>query len=179
MLHIQLVKKAIKGDEQAFESLIQQESDKLYRTAFLYVRNKEDALDLLQETVCKAYVAIDQLKNPEYFSTWLTKILMNTAYEFLNKKKRILLTGDAFFEAIANRSTSNVEDHIDLVKAISGLKEDYQSVIILFYYQDRSIQDIAKIMDRPEGTIKTYLHRAKSDLNKALKGAPNYEQGLV
>ncbi|WP_261129851.1 sigma-70 family RNA polymerase sigma factor [Bacillus sp. Marseille-Q3570] len=179
MLHIQLVKKAIKGDDKAFESLIQQDSDKLYRTAFLYVRNKEDALDLLQETVCKAYVAINKLKNPEYFSTWITKILMNTAYEFLNKKKRILLTGDAFFEAIANQSPSNVEDHIDLVKAISELKEDYQSVIILFYYQDRSIHDIAKIMDRPEGTIKTYLHRAKFELNKALKGVPIHEQRLV
>lgn len=70
MKQIKLVKKAIKVDEEAFETLVVQQSDKLYRTAFLYVPNKEDALDVLQETIYKAFISIDQLKHPEYFSTW-------------------------------------------------------------------------------------------------------------
>lgn len=83
-----LVLNAIKGDEYAFELLIKQESGKLYRTAFLYVRNKEDALDVVQDTVYKAYQSITRLRNPEYFSTWLIKILIRTAFRSLEEKKK-------------------------------------------------------------------------------------------
>jgi ABC-type Fe3+/spermidine/putrescine transport system ATPase subunit len=61
---INLVKKAIRGNDKAFEKLVKQESEKLYKTAFLYVRNKEDALDVLQEAIYKTYVSIDQVKQP-------------------------------------------------------------------------------------------------------------------
>ncbi|USK35137.1 hypothetical protein LIT25_07365 [Bacillus sp. F19] len=67
MSHVHKVEKAIRGNEEAFEELIQLESSKLYKTAFLYVRNKEDALDVLQDTVCKAFVSIGSLRQPEYF----------------------------------------------------------------------------------------------------------------
>ncbi|MGV3487528.1 MAG: hypothetical protein ACO1OC_02955 [Tuberibacillus sp.] len=68
MVHIQLVKAAVNGDENAFEKLIKSESDRLYRTAFLYVHNKEDALDVLQETVYKAFVSINRSLDPVYRS---------------------------------------------------------------------------------------------------------------
>ncbi len=74
MLHKKVVK-AIKGDEEAFELLIKEEGDKLYKTAFLYVRNKDDALDVVQEAVTKAFISIHQLKKPELFSAWLMKRL--------------------------------------------------------------------------------------------------------
>ena len=73
MVQINLVKKAIKGNEKAFETLITNESDKLYRTAYLYVRNKEDALDVLQETTYKAFLSIHQLKSPEFLVPGLLK----------------------------------------------------------------------------------------------------------
>ena len=87
MVQIKLVKKAIKGNEDAFETLITNHSDKLYRTAYLYVRNKEDALDVLQETTYKAFISIHQLKSPEYFGTWLTKILIRTAYDRIKQEE--------------------------------------------------------------------------------------------
>lgn len=179
MIHIKLVKKAIKGNEEAFETLVQNESEKLYRTAFLYVRNKEDALDVVQEAVCKAYTSIANLKNPEYFNTWLTKILIHTAYDFLKKKKKLVLTGDDFFNAVQDENKTKTEDQLDLVQAINHLNQQYQTAIILFYYHDQSIQMIAETMDKPEGTIKTYLHRAKAELKKQLEGVNYYEQGLV
>jgi RNA polymerase sigma-70 factor, ECF subfamily len=67
--NIDLVKKAINGNEEAFETLVKSESEKLYKTAFVYVRNKDDALDVLQETVYKAFTSIDKVKKPEYFTT--------------------------------------------------------------------------------------------------------------
>ncbi|MCF6136419.1 sigma-70 family RNA polymerase sigma factor [Pseudalkalibacillus berkeleyi] len=179
MIHTKLVKKAMKGNEEAFESLVRNESEKLYRTAFLYVRNKEDALDIVQEAICKAYTSIDQLKNPEYFSTWLTKILIRSAYDSLRKSKKLVLAGEDFLRTVPENKRKNVEEDMDLVKAISVLNEQYQTAIILFYYHDLSIQTIAETMDKPEGTIKTYLRRAKIELKRQLEGVNHYEQGLV
>ncbi|MGM7700422.1 sigma-70 family RNA polymerase sigma factor [Pseudalkalibacillus sp. Hm43] len=179
MTHTKLVKKAIKGNEEAFETLIREQHEKLYRTAFLYVRNKDDALDIVQDTVCKAYMSIGQLKQPEYFSTWLTKILIRTAYDLLKKKKKVVLNGDDFLTMVRDQKSPKTEDRLDLAEAIGHLSIPYQTAIILFYYHDQSIQTIAETMDKPEGTIKTYLHRAKQELKKQLEGANIYEQRLV
>ncbi|MDF1511393.1 sigma-70 family RNA polymerase sigma factor [Robertmurraya sp. DFI.2.37] len=142
-------------------------SDQLYRTAFLYVRNREDALDIVQETSYKAYIAIRTLKINKYFSTWLTKILINSAYDFLKKKKRESpLENVELF--ISRNEKSNIEQ-IDLFIAITNLNDNYRDAIILFYFHDLPIKDIATIMDIPENTVKTYLHRGKQ-LRIGLKG---------
>jgi RNA polymerase sigma-70 factor, ECF subfamily len=179
LLDIKVIKKAIKGNEEAFEQLIKQESDKLYKTAYLYVRNKEDALDVLQETVCKAFVGIHKLNEPKYFSTWLVKILIRTAYEVLQKKKKTLLTGEVFIQSLTENASHSPEEDLDLTYAISNLNQNYQAVIILFYFHDLSIKSIAEKLDKPEGTIKTYLHRAKIELRSLLEGTEAYGQRMV
>jgi len=73
------VNKAKKGNEKAFQALIEIEKHKLYRIAYLYVKKEEDALDVVQETIYKAFISIKQLKDAAYFSTWITRILINTA----------------------------------------------------------------------------------------------------
>jgi RNA polymerase sigma-70 factor, ECF subfamily len=179
LLDIKVIKKAIKGNEEAFEQLIKQESDKLYKTAYLYVRNKEDALDVLQETVCRAFVGIHKLNEPKYFSTWLVKILIRTAYEVLQKKKKTLLTGEVFIQSLTENASHSPEEVLDLTYAISNLNQNYQTVIILFYFHDLSIKSIAEKLDKPEGTIKTYLHRAKIELRSLLEGTGAYGQRMV
>jgi len=179
MIHTELVKRAMSGDEEAFELLIKNESEKLYKTAFLYVRNKEDALDVLQETVFKAFISINQLKQPEYFSTWLTKILIRTAYELLRKKKKFILSDEVILNTISQNQSKRIEDQIDIAYAISLLNDHYKTVIILFYYHDLPLRKIAKVMDKPVGTIKTYLHRAKIELKKILEGGKYYGQGMA
>lgn len=169
MEDLALVKKAIKGNEAAFEKLVKSESEKLYKTAFLYVRNKEDALDVLQETICKAFTTINQLKQPEYFSTWLTRILINTAYDLLRKRKRLVLDED-FIREMPDTSGKDIENKMDLVNAIHKLEERYRTVIILFYYQSLSIREISEVMKKPENTVKTYLRRAKMDLKMIIGG---------
>ncbi|MFC7785214.1 MULTISPECIES: sigma-70 family RNA polymerase sigma factor [unclassified Rossellomorea] len=178
-MDVKLVKRAIKGNEQAFERLIHSESEKLYRTAFLYVRNKEDALDVVQETVCKAFTSIARLKNPEYFSTWLIKILIHTAYSMLKKQNRLVLTGDEFLDNTLVSEETDIEGRIDLITAMASLNQHYQTVIILFYFQGQSIKMISDTMGTPEGTVKTYLHRAKLELRMLLEGVNQYGQKMV
>ena len=179
MIDINLILDAINGDEEAFETIIKAESDKLYKTAILYVRNKEDALDVIQETVYKAFVSINQLNNPEYFSTWLIRILIHSSYQLLNKKNKTVLSGDVLIHKILETNHQNVEMEIDLPYALSTLDNSYQTAIILFYYHDLSIKSIAEAMEKPESTIKTYLRRAKIELKKVIEGARNYEQRMV
>ncbi|WP_121615455.1 sigma-70 family RNA polymerase sigma factor [Virgibacillus halodenitrificans] len=176
MSHKEVIK-AIKGDEEAFESLIKEEGDKMYKTAFLYVRNKDDALDVVQETVTKAFISIHQLKKPELFSAWLMKILIHTAYDLLHKKNKVVLTDN--FSSFKGEQRVGHEEKLDLLSAISKLTHNYKTVIILFYFQDQSIKSISESMDKPEGTIKTYLHRAKSEIKKLLGGVDLDEKRMV
>lgn len=77
------VKLAINQDEKAFEYLMNISKEGLYRIAFAYAKNEQDALDILQETVYKAYISIYKLKEPKYFKTWISKILINNAINFI------------------------------------------------------------------------------------------------
>ena len=74
-----LVKRAMRGNPKAFGTLVEREQEYLYRMAFLYVRQEQDALDVVQESILKAYKSLKTLREPEYFRTWLTKILINNA----------------------------------------------------------------------------------------------------
>ncbi|WP_028782330.1 sigma-70 family RNA polymerase sigma factor [Thalassobacillus devorans] len=177
MLHKYVVKKAIKGDEEAFEKLIKEESEKLYKTAFLYVRNEHDALDVVQEAVTKAFISISQLKKAELFNAWLMKILIHTAYDFLQKRKKVVLTED--FSNFREYENHHIEEKLDLISALSILSPKYKTVIILFYFHDQSIKSISETMEKPEGTVKTYLHRAKNELKKLLGGVKIDEKRTI
>ncbi|MBK3494047.1 sigma-70 family RNA polymerase sigma factor [Viridibacillus sp. YIM B01967] len=163
-----LVKKAIKGNKEAFEELLVIHSNQLYRTAFIYVGNREDALDIVQETAYKGLLSVGQLKNEEFFLTWLTKILIHCAFDVMKKKKK-----EKPLEKINELSSAKLEkrdEHLDLVNAINLLKKPYRSAVILFYFQDLPIREVSKIMNVPENTVKTYLHRGKNQLKKLLRG---------
>ncbi|WP_374055746.1 sigma-70 family RNA polymerase sigma factor [Rossellomorea sp. FM04394] len=166
------VKKAKRGDEKAFQELIHQEKNKLYRMAYMYVKNENDALDIVQEAIYKAFISIKSLKNPQYFSTWLSRILINSALDFIKKNERIILTNEV--DVLPKEQNLKIEEKMDLAGAIERLDVPYKTVIILRYYQDLTIKQIAEMLHCPEGTIKTRLHRAinllKSDLREGCIG---------
>ena len=83
-MEYKLVDKAKEGCDESFEILINNYKEYLYKTAFLYVKNEHDALDIYQETVYKAYINISKLRNSNFFKTWITKILINN----VNMKKK-------------------------------------------------------------------------------------------
>ncbi|KAB8138129.1 sigma-70 family RNA polymerase sigma factor [Gracilibacillus oryzae] len=166
---IKTVKKAINGDKSAFEKLLIQEEKMLYYKALSYVRTKEDALDVIQETACKAFLAISQLKNPEYFSTWLFKILIRECYSLLKSRDRIIPYEENELLKKLDREQDEEIESFHLSEALSRLRSSYQTCLILFYYHDLSIKDIAEVMEKPSGTIKTYLRRAKKTLKSELE----------
>ena len=78
--YLSLIENSILGSKDSFAELIFLNKEYLYKTAFLYVKNEVDALEIYSETVYKAYISIHKLKNPNFFKTWITKILINNAY---------------------------------------------------------------------------------------------------
>lgn len=166
-----LVQKANKGDDGAFEQLISSVRQKLYRTAYAYVRNEQDALDIYQETIYTAYVSLKTLKKPESFTSWITKILVFKAIDFIRKESRHFSTGDEkiFAELIAPENGDFILHSMDLSEAFKFLNTTVKTIILLRYYHDLSIKEIAMIMNSPEGTVKSHLNRAKKELRPILK----------
>jgi RNA polymerase sigma-70 factor, ECF subfamily len=161
------IKKAIRGNEKAFQELIQDEKNKLFRMAYLYVKKEDDALDIVQDTIYKAFISIKQLKEPNYFSTWLSRILINTALNFIKKNNRAIPFSD--IDGFRNDHNLLIEEKLDLLEAIERLEVQYKTLIIFRYYKDLSIKQIAEILKCPEGTVKTQLHRAINQLKSDLK----------
>ncbi|MDE7359594.1 MAG: sigma-70 family RNA polymerase sigma factor [Lachnospiraceae bacterium] len=161
---LKLVKKAIKGNVSAYGELIAEYQVYLYKTAFLYVKNEADSLDAVQECVTKGMLGIEKLKEPRYFKTWITKILINCIRQ--DKKRAQTISLDEYLETgIENYM---IEEKVDLYDAIDSLKDQYKTVVILFYFQELKIREIAQIMDVPEGSVKAMLYRAKKQLRSRL-----------
>ncbi|MEY9979494.1 RNA polymerase sigma-70 factor (ECF subfamily) [Lysinibacillus sp. RC79] len=160
-----LLSDAKKGNNQAFIELLQEEKVKLYKMAYIYMKNENDALDVVQETIARAYANIHTVKEEQYFATWLMRILINTALEMLRKNQKIvpLLEQQAEQEQISTN-----DEKLDLLQAIEQLEEKYKTVILLRYYRDLQIKEIADLLGCPEGTVKTNVHRGIQQLKKYL-----------
>ncbi|WP_291634473.1 sigma-70 family RNA polymerase sigma factor [Clostridium sp.] len=162
------IKLAQKGDDNAFYELISERKNQLYKTAFAYVKNKEDAMDIVSDTVYKAYISIKKLKEPSLFNTWLTRILINTSLDCMNKNSRVV-----YFEENVSSDTLIIpkddEQIIDLKVAVDKLHGKYKTIVILKYFQDMTLVEIAKILECPLGTVKTMLHKALVELRLDLK----------
>lgn len=169
MEEVFLVKRATKGDRQAFEKLMDIYFDRLCREAYIRCKYEEDVKEIVQETIYKAYRNIRSLKEPHYFKTWLSRILINVANDYLRNKGMVDLELDetSYVKEVV------IEDKIDikiyLYNAIDELEDKYKDAVILRYIDDLKIEDISKILDRPVNTIKTHLRKALKDMKKMLK----------
>lgn len=173
---IDLVSRAKAGDSDAFQTLIHQEKEKLYRMAFLYMRNEEDSLEVFQETVYKAFLTISTLQDNQYFSSWLVRILINTAIASLKKKRKVVSMSQEVLENVEDSGQVKLEEHIDLLQAMEELEEKYKTVLLLRFYRDYTIKQISTFLQCPEGTVKTNLHRGLNLLRTKLKGAYSDER---
>ncbi|MFL0507489.1 sigma-70 family RNA polymerase sigma factor [Ureibacillus sp. 179-F W5.1 NHS] len=165
-----LVKRAKKGDTEAFQLLIHEEKEKMYRMAYMYMKNEEDALEVFQESLYKALNSIRTLKQNDYFSTWLMRILINTAIAALKKKQKFILMNNELYEQIGNVTYFQSEEHLDLLQAMDDIEEKYKTVLLLRFYQDYTVKQIATFLDCPEGTVKTNIRRGLEILRSKLKG---------
>lgn len=165
---IKLIKESMKGNKESFGILIKNNKEYLYKMAFLYVKDEQDALEVIHETVYRAFLNIEKLKKAKFFNTWITRILINVSIDFLKRKGKNEML-DESTPIIKEKCEISTEEKLDLYNAIDLLNDNYKTVIIMMYFNDMKIKDISKVMETPENTVKTYLRRAKQALGEILK----------
>jgi RNA polymerase sigma-70 factor, ECF subfamily len=161
-----IITRAKEGDKDAFILLIQENKTNLYRVAKAMLKHESDVEDAIQVTIIKAYEKIGKLRNDMYFKTWLIRILINQCNELLRVKKRTVSLEKLSIDV------SMYEDSyrdLDLQSAIHSLKDELKAVTVLFYYEDMTTKEIAKLLKIPEGTVRSRLSKARATLQKYLK----------
>jgi len=156
---------AKKGNKDAFARLIHTYKYSMYRLAKSMVSNQEDAEDIVSESIIRAYIKIHTLKRNDIFKSWLLKIVINESYHFLRKNSKVIPLKE---EDLKKQSYEDTYNDDELSKAINTLEDNHRIVTYLFYYEDMSLNDIAKLLDIPVGTVKSRLSRAKEKLKLIL-----------
>ena len=158
---------ALLGDRKAFNCLVEAYQSPIRRFFFnLTGGNEELSKDLAQDTFVKAWLNIGSFRAAAKFSTWLYRIAYNIYYDYKRTYKPKVET-DA--EILADRmfaDTPDIDFGIDFAHALTLLKDDERTAMLLFYMEDQTIDKISKIMNCPAGTIKSHLHRGKEKLTK-------------
>ncbi|MRG85293.1 sigma-70 family RNA polymerase sigma factor [Salinibacillus xinjiangensis] len=160
-----LVQKARDGDDEAFLTIMQQYKTDLYKTALAYFRNENDAIEAVQEVTFRAYKKIKTLREPAYFKTWIIRIMINYCNDQVRKRKRLV------FEQSEIEKTETQDNHtrIELEDAMLELDDQSRELLMLKYFHDLKIKDIAKVLRKPEGTVKTWLNKALKTLKGTLE----------
>ncbi|WP_066322445.1 sigma-70 family RNA polymerase sigma factor [Bacillus sp. FJAT-29814] len=171
-----LVRKAQKGNDKAFLTLFQKYEQEVYKIAFIHVNNQNDALDVVQETAYRSFKSIKELKEPKYFKTWLIKIAINCSLDILRRRKNVVQLKPKFEELISGDVNEDIISEMTVQRLIQDLNEDEKGVIILRFYDDLTIKEVAETLNIPLGSVKTILYRALNKLRKKMKGDDINEQ---
>lgn len=156
--------------EKKIENYIIENRNIFYKIAYSYTQNEEDALDVVQESIYKALSSTDSLKDVEKIKSWFYKILIRTSIDFIRKNKKYIPTDNVLEE-------SNYDEYknIDLDNALNKIPTKYKTIIILRYFEDFKIDEIANILDENVNTIKSRLYTALKKLKIEMKGDDLYE----
>ncbi|MDE6606533.1 MAG: sigma-70 family RNA polymerase sigma factor [Lachnospiraceae bacterium] len=156
-----LVLLAKRWDADAFTELMQSQMQNMYKTARALLEDDEDAADAISDTILACWEKMDQLKNPEYFRTWMTRILINKCNDILRKKKELYLMGDKPQEI---PFSSQEYDNVEWLETLKGLDEKYRLILILYYVNGLKTPDISAVLHIPISTVRTRLSRARDQL---------------
>lgn len=163
-----LVAASLKGKDEAFAELINNYKLRLYRMAYAYLRNEQDALEAVQETTFRAYAGLKKLKDPQHFGTWVIRILINYCVDEQKRQKKNLAQHEARNE-ISTIGTID-ESKVEIYMALERLELRLRKVIFLKYFGDLTTKEIAVVLGYPEGTVKTWLYRGLTSLKRLLQG---------
>jgi RNA polymerase sigma-70 factor (ECF subfamily) len=145
------------------ENFIVENRETHYRLAYSYVRNKENALDIVQDAIVKALHSVDRLNELAYMKTWFYRIVVNTAIDFIRKHQRVTMMDDDILDSFLPLQEDEVTD-MDLQNAIDRLPAKYKSLIILRFFEDLQIDEIAEVTGDNVNTVKTRLYAALKKL---------------
>jgi RNA polymerase sigma-70 factor, ECF subfamily len=178
---------ALEGRDTAHRELIKRYERPVFSLVFRMVRDRELAEDLTQDTFVKVLSHLDRYRTDFKFSSWLFKIANNVAIDHLRRRQLDTVSIDGSPHAMtpdaveASRfdisdASENALDEMQakelgsaIEQAISGLRPEYRSCILLRHVEGRSYEEIASTLDLPLGTVKTYIHRARHELRRALE----------
>jgi RNA polymerase sigma-70 factor (ECF subfamily) len=181
---LELVKRVKQGDKAAFDLLVIKYQSRIVNLAMRFVRNQADALDISQEAFIKAYRAMPNFRGDSAFYTWLYRITVNTAKNYLAVKSNCRLpevdqdpsemeqidTGTALKDLETPENlllTQEIQDTV--VRAIDNLPEDLRTAISLRELEGLSYEEIAVTMDCPLGTVRSRIFRAREAIDMLLK----------
>ena len=160
-------KRARKGDGAAYAEQFRLYEGDIYRMAYVYVKNQQDALDVVQETAYRSYKSLAGLKDRSYFKTWLIRIAIRVSIDLLRERGRKQTT--PLDEAAAVEPQAPEEDiplALTLQDMLNTLNDEEKSIILLRFYQDCTIKETADMLHMPLGSVKTVLYRALHKLRK-------------
>ncbi len=181
-----LVERVQAGDATAFDDLIRKYRERLYSVVYNMTSNHEDAADITQEAFIKAFSSINSFKKSSIFFTWLYRIAMNTTFSFLKKARgRRFFSLDSLREENAGDEISWLDELVEkkktdkalllkelqekLNEALQRLSPDHRMVIVLYEIEGVPQQQISEIMGTSEGTVRSRLHYARSQLKSYLQ----------
>lgn len=160
-----------------YEKLIQyiiDNMDRFYRVAYSYTENREDALDAVQNAVCKALEAYTSIKNADAIKTWFYRILINECLAILKKRKKNLLLDD-YSRNEEVYCEKNYGQSEDIKKELNRLDADVRGIIRLRFFEELSLKEIACITGMKLNTVKTKLYRGLKLLRENIREADLWE----
>lgn len=169
-----LVKKAKKGNEEAFSKLILAEKDSLYKIAISRMKTIEDAEDVIQETVIEAYVKMHTIRKNESFKSWIRTILLDMIKTFYERKaQKDIKIQTKLMENFEKDNVNNIiktEQDMDFNMLLNKLEDEDRTIILLFYNDGYKVKEISKMLNMNVNTVKTKLSRARKKIEKMKQG---------
>lgn len=162
----ELVKRSVAGDADAFLELMEQHTLSMYKIARSIINNDEDAADAIQSTILICFEKIHTLKNPEYFKTWMTRILINECIKIMRHYRNT--SSSETLPEIPGSDMSLAE--FEFKEMLDQVDEKYRTVLILYYVEGYQISDIAELLNTNENTVKTRLTRARQKIREVYSG---------
>ncbi|MEM9362772.1 MAG: RNA polymerase sigma factor [Bacteroidota bacterium] len=172
MFQIELVEQCKANNRKAQMQLYKQYCDGMFCVAMRFLKNENDAEDVLQESFIRAFQRIDQFKGEVTFGAWLKKIVVHRSIDFLKSKKQQTVELNEGYLHIPDNGDWTVESDVDVEgvkKAIEGLPEKYRFVVQLFLVEGYDHSEISEILNISETASRTRLLRAKAQLKEKLK----------
>ncbi len=155
----ELIEKAKKGSKRSFMKLAEELKLQMYKTAFVQLRNEQDALDAVQEALIKAFQNIKNLKQNQFFKSWILRILLNECHNIQRyNKKVVLMERESMVQKEYSMQCSF--ETVEIYSVLCRMEDIYKEVINLRYNHDLKLEEISKVLDVPVGTVKSRLNRA-------------------
>ncbi len=174
MEEAELVKQMIAGDRDAFTHIMERYQPQALRAAYLISGNHADSEDIVQETFAACFLYRNQIKNPEAFKGWFYRTLSRNAWRICRRTKKEQPVAEPYAGDIPDPTETLKEvilreEEKALYSAIEALPVKQRAVIVLYYYSQMSIKEIAKALGCMEGTVKSRLFHGKAKLKELLQ----------